>query len=238
MPKSQPANKRVGTSGDDTLDLRGYTADYTVDGGAGNDTIYGGGGRDKLYGGRGDDLIYGSTDDILIDGGAGVDTVSFLYSTTGVRVELWDGGMGEWPNDSASPYRSNVLVKVENVDGSEGNDQIAGSRAVNKLDGGAGNDSLHASGGGDFLTGGTGADRFYLGGATGSVTITDFHWLEGDRIHMDGPPQFDWVRGEAPDADGIIQQAWIGTCELLFGGGTFQVIVLGYDTSPSNDWFG
>ena len=236
MPKPQAANKLVATSGDDTLDRRGFSAEYTIDGLAGNDTIYGGDGRDRLYGGRGDDLIYASTQDILIDGGGGVDTASFLYSGTGVRVELWDGGLGSWGvADPNSTYRSRVL-KAENVDGSDHDDHIAGSRGVNRLDGGAGNDSLLAWGSGDFLTGGAGADKFFVSAGAENLTITDFHYNEGDRIDLDFSPQFDWVDGFAPDADGNMQQAWTGTCDLL-SGGTMTIVVLGADTVPSGDWF-
>lgn len=236
MAKPVRGNSLVGTSGDDILDtIIGKSADYTVDGGAGNDVIYGGNGRDKLYGGLGNDLIYGAANDALIDGGGGQDTASFLHSSTGVRVELWDGGMGSW--GVASPtYRSKV-IKVENVDGSDFADHLGGSRAVNRLDGGGGDDQLMPMGSGDFLTGGAGADRFYAGAASGNVTITDFNSGEGDRIRMDGSPVFAWDDGFAPDADGIMHQAWIGTCNTL-SGGTFQLIVLGSATGPSTDWFG
>ena len=37
MPKPLPGNILVGTSGDDTLDRRGYTDDWKIDGRAGND---------------------------------------------------------------------------------------------------------------------------------------------------------------------------------------------------------
>ena len=102
MPKPS-ANYLVGTSGDDTLDRRGYTEDWKIDGRGGKDTIYGGSGHDSLFGGRGDDLIYASAEDAAIDGGTGEDTVSFLYSTTGVRAELLDGALGVWPADPLPP---------------------------------------------------------------------------------------------------------------------------------------
>ena len=235
MPKPLPDNYLAGTSGDDTLDRRGFSDDWTIDGRAGNDTIYGGDGHDSLYGGRGDDLIYAAIDDAAIAGGAGVDTVSFLYSATAVRVELADGGVGPWPSDPNNPIRFNVIAGVENVTGTELGDRITGNRAVNVLDGGAGNDDLIARGSGDFVTGGTGADMFFLQSVTRSVTITDFHFNEGDRLEADGTPEFSWVEGTAEDADGNLQPAWIGTCDLLFGG-TLTVNVLGADTTPSPDW--
>jgi Ca2+-binding RTX toxin-like protein len=235
MPKPVSGNYLAGTSGDDTLDRRGFSDDWTIDGRAGNDTIYGGDGHDSLNGGRGNDLIYASIDDAAIAGGAGVDTVSFLYSATAVRVDLADGGVGPWPSDPNNPIRFNVISGVENVTGTELGDRITGNRAVNELDGGAGNDDLIARGTGDFVTGGTGADMFFLQSVTRSVTITDFHFNEGDRLNVDGSPIFSWVDGFAPDADGNIQQAWIGTCDQL-SGPDLQVIVLGADTAPSAAW--
>lgn len=235
MPNPQAPNTLVGDSGDNILDISAQTADYTVDGRAGNDTIIGGGGHDRLYGGRGDDLIFASPDDLEINGGPGADTVSFANSDTGVLVSLSDGAVG--PN-TPGPVPTHVIKTVENVTGSDFNDQLLGNRAVNELNGGDGNDSLQPYGSGDFLTGGAGADTFFpLGPFTKTVTITDFHYNEGDRLDMDGSPQFDWVQGSGVDADGNVQAAWIGTCDLL-SGGTLEVVVLGYDTDPTiTNWF-
>ena len=221
MPKPLPENYLAGTPGDDTLDIRGNSADFTVDGRAGNDTIYGGNGHDSLLGGRGDDLIYASVEDTLIDGGGGVDTVSFLYhsdiSGAGVDTRLLN------------------FANVENLTGSSYGDVLVGNRSRNELDGGEGNDWLRAFGSGDFLTGGADADTFDVSAVSRTVTITDFHYNEGDRIRIEGGAQFSWVNGVGEDADGNVQQAWIGTCDLLFGG-TRTVIVLGADTTPSGDW--
>jgi Ca2+-binding RTX toxin-like protein len=248
MPKPASANSLVGTSGDDYLDdIIGFSADYTVDGRAGNDTIFGGDGHDKLLGGRGDDLIYASVEDVKIDGGSGDDTVSFLYSATGVRVELPDGGLGLWPDTNPTTVRSRVLSNIENIDGSNHDDFIVGSRAVNELDGGGGNDQLHAFGSGDFLTGGAGADLFQVShvvlsadtprSGTQTVTITDFDFVDGDRIDAGSatPAQLNWMSGSASDANGNLQPAWIGTWDIPTGG-TFELIVFGTD-APSTDWF-
>lgn len=245
MPPPQSANFLAGTSGDDNLDdIIGSTVDYTVDGRAGDDTIYGGDGHDDLRGGRGDDLIYASVDDSSVDGGGGVDTVSFLYSATGVRVQLFDGGLGLWPDSDPATFRPRVISNVENVIGSSFDDFIYGSRAVNELDGGAGNDHLFANRSGDFLTGGTGADILdvrpvvdAVRRGTETVTLTDFDYDDGDRIATGSvtPTELDWVFGSANDADGNPHAAWIGTWDLP-SGGTFELIVLGTD-APSANWF-
>jgi Ca2+-binding RTX toxin-like protein len=235
MPRPLPANYLAGTSGDDTLDIRGFVDDYTVKGLAGNDTIYGGSGHDSLDGGRGNDLIYASADDAAIIGGAGLDTVSFLNSATGVWAELISNAFGPWPTTTPS----SLLKNIENVIGSDYDDVISGSgRVVNELDGGAGNDRLIAYGSGDFLTGGTGADTFDVRPVIGSgrrgtdtVTVTDFQYNDGDRIDAGPvtPAQLDWVFEPA-------NGAWIGTWDLP-SEATFELIVLGADTDPSEAWF-
>ena len=96
--------------------------------------------------------------------------------------------------------------------GSNYDDFIYGSRAVNELDGGAGNDQLLANGSGDFLTGGTGADTFdvrpvvsSVRRGTETVTVTDFQYNDGDRIDAGPatPAQLDWVFASANDAEEI-----------------------------------
>ena len=136
---------------------------------------------------------------------------------------------------SGGAQRPDVLVNVENLTGSEFGDYLGGNRSVNKLDGGGGNDWLHAWGSGDFLTGGTGADTFDVSSVTRTVTITDFDYGDGDRIHIEGGADMSWVSGSRADADGNVQSAWIGTCNRL-SGGTLEVVVLGSDTAPSSDW--
>lgn len=237
MPRPLPAHYLGGTRDNDELDARGFNENYTIDGRGGHDRIYGGNGQDSLLGGAGNDLIYASVEDTLIDGGAGVDTVSFLYDLggTGVNVRLTGGLLGPMPN--ILDVRSGVVLNVENLVGSNYGDYLSGNGFVNELDGGAGDDWLLAWGRGDFLTGGTGADKFdlsALGGRT-SVTITDFDYSEGDRIRFDVAPEISWAAGFGEDADGNLQEAWIGTCDTITGG-TLKIILLGADGTPSSDW--
>ena len=242
---ARPGNYYIGTSSDDTLDRRGYTDDWTIDGRGGNDTIYGGSGHDRLSGGRGNDLIYGSVEDLLIDGGGGADTVSFLCfldaNGSGVDARLADGFLGV-----RVPFNGQVgiLRNIENIIGSNYNDFLVGNRQVNELDGGDGNDWLQAIGNGDFLTGGGGADRFDVSPVvsavrhrTETVTLTDFDYNDLDRIAAGPvtPAELVWALGSANDAEGNLQPAWIGTWQMP-SGGAFELIVLGTD-APSLDWF-
>lgn len=72
--------------------------------------------------------------------------------------------------------------------GTEGNDRLASTDAIDMLLGYGGNDLL-IGGAGDILTGGDGADFFYL--PASNVTITDFE-IGVDRIRYDLPNQTDW----------------------------------------------
>ncbi len=128
-----------------------------LDGWSGNDFIFGDGGNDLILGGTGNDTL---------DGWTGNDTLN-----------------GESGND--------LLM------GFSGNDVLLGGTGSDTLMGESGNDFLNGYGGtfGEFdvLSGGTGADLFALGDAvnlfyqgSGYATITDFNFLEGDKIQVLG----------------------------------------------------
>ena len=133
-----------------------------------------------------------------IDGGTGQDTVNFSNVSNGVSGSLYTshpiydlvGGLGV-----ISVNGSGLLVKnVEHVIGSPFNDTISGddgdnmllgSHGSDVLNGKVGNDLLVAGGGSDSLTGGDGADVFELTDRDSTVTITDYHFSQGDRIELD-----------------------------------------------------
>jgi Ca2+-binding RTX toxin-like protein len=110
----------------------------------GNDTLDGLGGNDTLEGGAGADLLRGDL---------GVDTASYADATGGVIVRLFNGTAF---NNVAN---GDVLMSIENVNGSSFGDEIFGDNfTANRLDGGDGNDSLNGLNGNDTLLGGNGAD--------------------------------------------------------------------------------
>uniref|UniRef100_UPI00313DC09B beta strand repeat-containing protein n=1 Tax=Inquilinus sp. OTU3971 TaxID=3043855 RepID=UPI00313DC09B len=129
--------------------------------------ITGNSGANVLRGGAGADVL---------NGGGGSDTASYYVATVGVVVDLAAG------TGSGGDAQGDVLVSIENVNGSLANDTIIGNAGANVLNGWAGR---------DVLTGGGGADRFVLSSASYSPAatatrdiITDFTRAQGDRIDL------------------------------------------------------
>ncbi|MGO1080658.1 calcium-binding protein [Inquilinus sp. CA228] len=162
--------------GDILIDVEAvYGTDFadTLIGSVVDNTLVGGGGNDVLRGGAGADRI---------DGGDGIDTASYYTGSTGVVVSLVNGSGGEAQGD--------ILIGIENLSGSQGNDSLVGNSGANVLQGWNGNDVLTGAGGKDTLTGGAGADRFVYGSVAqspvgaGADRITDFSHAQGDRIDL------------------------------------------------------
>jgi Ca2+-binding RTX toxin-like protein len=163
----------IGLGGNDILISRG--GDDQLYGGEGNDLLKGGDGADLLIGGDGNDSLHGEEGADVLDGGNGEDWISYQYSASpwGVVVDL-DSGIGHSGDAEGDTYFS-----IENVDGSQFHDLLAGTAANNILWAGYGNDTVIGRGGddqlygyvgNDWLDGGAGAD--ILDGDVGDDWIT------------------------------------------------------------------
>ncbi|WP_298197508.1 calcium-binding protein, partial [Novosphingobium sp.] len=129
-----------------------------------NDALHGDGGNNTLDGGVGfDTLVGGAGADSLI-GGAGTDTASYITATSGVVASLANAAIntGDAAGDS---YNG-----IENLFGSDFNDELYGDLNNNTLTGGLGNDTLDGGAGDDILLGGAGGDS--LVGGIGTDTAT------------------------------------------------------------------
>jgi Ca2+-binding RTX toxin-like protein len=142
-----------GMDGADAL-FGGDGAD-TLDGGNGPDWLQGGAGRDILRGGTGSDTIEGGDDDDVvvwsdwsdaIFGGAGIDTLDFSGSRTGVFVNLQDQTARSLAADSTARA---TFSGIERVSGSAGSDHLIGLRTADRLIGGLGADTLDGDVGAD-----------------------------------------------------------------------------------------
>lgn len=117
-----------------------------------NDTLQGTDRAETISGLQGNDIIEGRGGADHIDGGAGIDTASYATSTSGVYVDLTaavqQGGAAE----------GDVLINVENIQGSNYNDVLKGDAGANVLSGMGGDDLFLFSGGSDTMNGGAGID--------------------------------------------------------------------------------
>ena len=177
---SQSLNPITGTANDDNL--VGTDADDEIAGGGSNDGVTGQAGNDMLNGRIGNDALDGGAGNDTIDGGEGTDTVVYQFAPAGVDVVL---GEGETIGTASDGYGStDSLSNLENVIGSDFNDNLTGNSGNNSLTGRAGNDTILGLSGDDFLTGGAGADTMsggegsdlfvYLNASEGRDTINDF----------------------------------------------------------------
>ncbi|HEX2580694.1 MAG TPA: calcium-binding protein [Dongiaceae bacterium] len=164
-----------GLDGDDYLrgDYAGQAGNDVLDGGNGNDRLLGFDGDDRIYGGAGDDLIDGGIGSDYIDGGTGADTLTYRGSSFRISVNLATGTASDGTG-------TDVVLNVENVDGSEFNDVIQGDGGANFLygwggddtiDGGDGDDVINGGLENDIFVGGLGTDRIVYGSAPGGVTV-------------------------------------------------------------------
>lgn len=104
----------------------------------GIENLFGSALNDILTGSDANNLLRGDAGADRIDGGAGIDTVDYATSTAGVTVLL--GGLV-----SGGHATGDVLLNIENVNGSIFDDRLGGNAAANTLIGGAGIDTADYS---------------------------------------------------------------------------------------------
>jgi hypothetical protein len=195
-----------GGVGDDTI--YGGADEDQANGGAGNDTVAGDGENDMLFGDDGDDILDGGDGDDELQGGAGSDAAGYLSAASGVKVKLEVVGAQDTLGAG-----NDTLVLIDNVIGSNFDDQLFGDGDANMLAGmggkdrfqgkegddalfgGADNDRLTGGDGADMLIGGTGndkmkgqldADTFAFADGFGNDTIKGFDVAEDTLLFDSG----------------------------------------------------
>lgn len=171
--------------GNDTYIHTGFAGDLSD-----YDVVSGGGGADKFqvktlqsvyYGDGGNDGFLSAGFENTFNGGAGVDTVSYMLQNNssergrGIYVDLG----GEFAK--TAPNRFEDLFNIENATGTNFADTVIGSGRNNILRGESGNDVLDGVGGNDRLFGGKGGDDLF--GGSGRDTLnggTGYDFLEGN----------------------------------------------------------
>lgn len=163
-----------------------------VIGSAYNDELIGDAGANRLDGGAGNDILEGGAGADTLIGGAGVDAARYAASLAGVTVDLNISG----PQASGGDAAGDTLAAVENVIGSNFNDNLFGSAAANSLSGGAGNDNVEGRGGADVLDGGDGVDTLsYQTSAAGVVVNLTANTVSGGDAAGDRISNFENVLG-------------------------------------------
>ena len=117
-----------------------------------------------LLGWNGNDVLQGGAGADRLDGGAGTDTARYDTSSVGVTVNLAAGAGG-------GDAQGDVLVSIDNVDGSQNADTLTGNDGVNTLQGGDGDDVLRGGAGADHLDGGAGSDTAGYSNSSIGVTV-------------------------------------------------------------------
>nr|WP_320012001.1 putative Ig domain-containing protein [uncultured Desulfobulbus sp.] len=157
----------------------------TQAGSSDDDLLLGDAENDVLFGLAGDDILCGKGGRDLLDGGAGNDTATYEDADTGVYVYLGGGAEGR------GAAEGDILISIEQVQGSsfadkligsakddtlmggEGKDKLAGLQGDDWLSGGGGRDILTGGTGDDLLCGGAGGDALYGGEGTDTADYRD-----------------------------------------------------------------
>ena len=158
--------------------LRGGGGDDTLTGGATGEDLIGGGGTDRLSGGPGDDRLDGSGElaagrDVedaaprgdVLDGGPGRDAAQWSHRGVRLRLDLQD------PLHAGAEGENDQLLGIEDLQGGQAPDTIAGDAGDNSIVGGLDSSNrMSGRGGNDVLvgvgrlSGGAGDDRLTGGG--------------------------------------------------------------------------
>lgn len=133
--------------------FNGNLAGDSLSGLGGDDNLSGGGGNDTLNGGGGADIL---------NGGDGVDTADYTGSTGSLRVDLM------FPSINTNTALGDSFSSIENLIGSQGQDNLRGTLEANLIQGMRNVDFLYGRRGEDTLMGGIGDDVLF-GGVDGDL---------------------------------------------------------------------
>lgn len=119
-----------------------------------------------IYGNALDNTIFSGMGNDTINGGSGTDIANYQLATGGVNVWLAQAGAQD------TGWGMDTLINIENLAGSNYDDELRGNSLANVLNGAAGNDTLNGGAGYDTLMGGIGND-FYVLDSSGDVIVEE-----------------------------------------------------------------
>lgn len=138
--------------------LIGNTGVNKVEGRNGNDYLSGLAGKDTLLGGNGNDFLEGGAQGDVLNGGAGaLDYATYAFSSARVIASLQGAPLISGHVISGDAV-GDTYIGIENLEGSNFNDELYGSSGANVLIGRSGNDFLFGRAGSDVLNGDAGND--------------------------------------------------------------------------------
>jgi Ca2+-binding RTX toxin-like protein len=137
-----------------------------IDGDFHNDVFRGDSNANVLRGFGGNDRLEGRGGADTLDGGSGIDVVQYASSLGGVDVDLTRA------IQSGNDAQGDVLIGIEEVDGSQYGDTLRGNSLVNYLFGSGGADRLEGRGGADTLNGGSGYDTASYESSSAAVWVS------------------------------------------------------------------
>ena len=175
-------------------------------------------GSQRISGFGGDDTLGGRAGADILDGGDGIDTAFYLFDSTGIEINL-ETGTGK-----DGDAEGDVLIRIENIQGSNGSDRLTGNNEDNSINGFSGNDTLGGGAGDDELNGEIGDDM--LNGGEGDDSLNGgigddvLYGQEGDD-RLTGGSGNDLFRFGRFDGSDTITDFGTGDDRLEFGGGLF-----------------
>ncbi len=155
----------LSTLPDAAVSLIGTSASQKLVGGDLDDQLMGLGGDDHLYGHGGDDYLEGGDGADTIEGGSGSNFAGYTAAASGVSVNLGLQGAAQDTRGGGV----DTLINIENLNGSDFNDDLTGDGLDNTLSGLSGDDTLRGEAGNDNLFGLAGND--YIEGGDGNDVI-------------------------------------------------------------------
>ncbi|MES9877434.1 MAG: DUF4347 domain-containing protein, partial [Candidatus Sedimenticola sp. 1PA] len=198
-----------------------------VEGTSHDDTLTGDAQANRLIGGAGDDLLNGGAGEDTFNGGLGIDTVTYENDPHNVTVNLITGEATDGTGVT------DTLTGVENLVGSDHDDNLIGDVGINVLNGGSGNDILEGKGGADtYVFEDNWLDDVAIALDDGAISTLDFSQVTTElffTLHADGtvsvqdgenPLKGDENlpsdAGEAPDAVSTLDH--VANIKALIGG--------------------
>ena len=187
-----------GEGGSDTL-----TSIATVLGSPFHDILHGAAsGGDTLLGADGNDLLVSGGASDVMNGGAGVNTVSYVDATAAVAVDL-AAGTGSGGDTFQNIQRIVGSAFSDTLTGNSENNRIAGLAGNDTESGGLGNDTFAmgaAPDGSDVISGGPGVDTIDYSHRTGVITV-----------NLTGASSTNGANGEGDTINGDVENASGGT---------------------------